>query len=60
MRYLVSIDFSGMNAFSVGLIKIRYIGSLRVLSSNCHLSSLEGASMRCLSKAGGKETNAPL
>lgn len=29
--------------FSVGLIKMRYIGFLRVLCSNCHLATLEGA-----------------
>lgn len=29
--------------FSVGLIKMRYIGFLRVLCSNCHLAIFEGA-----------------
>lgn len=45
MRYIAGIDFSSMNSFffSVGLIKMRYIGFLRVLCSNCHLATLEGA-----------------
>lgn len=44
MRYIAGIDFSSMNSlFSVGLIKMRYIGFLRVLCSNCHLATFEGA-----------------